>query len=228
MLILQSCAMWPASMPAEKAFALSASALSGSERYDFNGEVAIVDAGGWIANRAQYKGEVVEHGKLNMKVTPSGQGTSSNAPQPAPAFQPLQLLQAIQNGSASIRYAERPTRSDPVQFQIELDDAVARKRMADGLRAELAAVRSESAMIRQNREAAEKVLTQAEKTMEEALSTLQVETVCRWSADPRTWFPRQLREETVLEYTWDGKPYREKRVSVTNFLPRDRNGTINK
>lgn len=228
MLLLQGCALWPASMPAEKAFGLSASALSGSERYGFNGEVAVVDAGGWVANRAKYKGEVVGHGKLNMEVTPSQQGTAANSQQPAPGFQPLQLLQAINNGSASISYVERPNRSEPVQFRIKLDKDVARKRIATSLKGDLAAVRNEKAFAGKNREAAEKVLRRADKTLDEALSTLQVSTVCLWSADPRTWFPRRLKEETVLEYRLGGRSYREKRVSVTNFLPADRSGTISK
>ncbi|KIL35215.1 hypothetical protein SD71_14250 [Cohnella kolymensis] len=108
LLLLQGCAMWPASMPAEKTFAMSASALSGSERYGFNGEVAVVDAGGWVVNRTAYKGEVVGHGKLNMTVTPPQQGTAAEAQKNGDGFQPLQLLQAINNGSAAIRYTERP------------------------------------------------------------------------------------------------------------------------
>jgi hypothetical protein len=227
-LLLQGCAFWPASMPAEKAFALSASALSGSERYGFNGEVAVVDAGGWVANRAKYKGEVVGHGNMNMEVTPKQQGAAVNSQQPAASFQPLQLLKAINNGSASVSYAERPNRSEPVRFRIKLDKDVARKRIADSLRADLAAVRNERKPAGKNRAAAEKVLTRADQTLELALSTLQVSTVCLWSADPRTWFPRQLKEETVLQYTLGGRPYQEKRVSVTNFLPDNRSGTISK
>ncbi|KIL35216.1 hypothetical protein SD71_14255 [Cohnella kolymensis] len=115
-----------------------------------------------------------------------------------------------------------------MQFRIELDEDAARKRMANSLRADLASLRKEKVFAGKNRAAAEQVLSKADKTLEQALSTLQVSTVCLWSADPRTWFPRQLKEETVLEYTSGGRSYREKRVSVTNFQRQDRSGTIRK
>ena len=55
------------SLPADEAFALSASALSGTENYSFDGDVTVVDPGGWVSDKAKFQGEVSSHGNLKLQ-----------------------------------------------------------------------------------------------------------------------------------------------------------------
>ncbi len=228
LLILQGCMASSGDLPADKAFALSASALSGSDSYGFAGVVSVVDAAGAVGSRAAYEGEVIGHGELSMQWENSNAHSVSVKNFGTTTYQPLEILESISGKSAVISYAETPVPSKPVHFQIKLDDRVARERVAAGLRADLALLRGDSGLLRGDPVKAERILSNAEQRLETAISTLKVTTACDWTADPKDWFPRQLKEETVLTYTWDDKPFREKRVSQTNFLQNKQDGTMKK
>lgn len=212
-------------MPADEAFALSASALSGSESYGLVGEISVIDTGGYVANKLAYEGEVTGHG--NIKVQWKSLGTRTMAERPVESnYEPLDLLKKIQDKSAAISY--KPSAGSPgqVQFAIKLDDAVAKQRIADQLRKELNTLEQDKMLLERNSKKSTEVLSQAKATLEDVLTSLKVTTNCQWSANKRTWFPTQLQEDTLLQYTWKGKPYREKRISVTNFRAASRSGTI--
>jgi len=233
-LLLQGCMTSSSSMPANKALALSASALSGSEEYKFAGKLSVFDPIGFVGHKAEYNGEVTLHGNLKIQWKPSNTGTglySSNTKkqqQPVIAYEPLQLLQAIKDQSAVITYAEQPVPSQPVHLQIKLDDTVAKERVAEDLRAEFALLRADTGLVQSNPVKAEDLLNAANKRLEAALSTLSVRTACEWTANPKDWFPSQLKEETILTYSWDGKTYQEKRIAETNFLSGAQGGTMMK
>lgn len=213
----QGCHLISSSLPADKAFALSASALSGSERYEFAGEVSVFDPGGYIGGRAAYEGEVTMHGKLSMQWKSAGSASLETNSRQTTAYRPLQLLESIKGESATITYAEKPVPDQPVRMRIKLDDKVARERLVKVLRDDFALLRADNGLLRGDPAKAEQILLDANKRLEEALSTLKVSTVCQWTADPKNWFPSQLKEESTLSYRWDGKPYKEKRISETNF-----------
>ncbi|MFD0671845.1 hypothetical protein [Cohnella sp. GCM10027633] len=227
LLCLQGClAAEPGNMPADEAFALSASALSGSERYGLSGEVSVLDASGLVANRLSYEGEVTEHDNVtvqwknvNAKSAQTGQTNS---------YEPLELLEAIKGKSASIAYrkAEVGGNADEVRFAIKLDGDVAKRRIADQLRKELTAIGEDKMLLGRKPEQSANVLKEAKATLENVLGGLKVTTECQWTANKRTWFPTRLQEDTLLEYEWKGKPYKEKRLSVTNFRAGSRNGTM--
>jgi hypothetical protein len=225
---LQGCMASTNSLPANKALALSASALSGSESYGFSGEVSVINPGGFVGSKAAYEGEVTSHGNMKMKWTNSMALTTTTKPHNTTSYQPLQLLESINSQSAVISYVQAPSPNRPVHLQIKLDDDVARKRVVAGLRADLALLRSDNNLLKGNRKEADKILSNAGKRLDTAISTLKVTTVCDWTTDPKDWFPNQLKEETVLTYMWDNKPCREKRVSKTNFLHNAQNGTMKK
>lgn len=225
---LSACGGGDASIPAEKAFALSASALSGSDRYGFNGEVSVVGPGGMIADKSRFSGEVTGHGNLNLKWS-GGQKLGSGSMAKPVSYQPLQLLEAIGNRSAKVAYAGPPDPAGNVLLRISLSEEAARRRIADALRTDLAKIRSDTEkrkLTAAERTRAERMLSQASRQMESALATLKVNTVCLWKTDPKTWFPRQMTERTELSYQWQGQARREERISVTNFLRSDRNGTM--
>lgn len=211
-------------LSAAEAFALSASALSGSESYGLSGEVSVIDAGGSVANKMAYEGEVTGHGNLNVQWTSLSAKATAERPVES-NYEPLDLLKTIQDQTAAITYAQG-TAPDQVQFTIKLDDAVAKRRIADQLRKELNALEKDKVLFERNPDQSAKVLRDAKKTLEDVLSGLKVTTNCQWYANKRTWFPKRLQEETVLQYKWKGKVYQEKRVSVTNFREASRNGTI--
>ncbi|TJY43281.1 hypothetical protein E5161_05130 [Cohnella pontilimi] len=219
-------------MPADKAFALSASALSGSDSYGVAGEIAVYDPNGAIAGKSRYEGEVTGHGKINVKWSDSSplvRTQAAGTQKGQPAFPPLQLLNEVKHGKATVKYADRSNEDRVVKLLVTLDENTATKRIAEGLRAEIRGLRTDvtgKSLSAKQRKQAEDVLSKADRTLDEALSTLRVRTVCLWTADRSTWFPRQMREETVLSYRWNGKPYREKRVSETNFLRGGSNGTM--
>ncbi len=223
MVILQGCAT-TSNLSAEDAFALSASALSGSENYGLSGEVSVIDSGGSVANKLAYEGQVTGHGNLNVQW--KSLSAQSAAERPVESnYEPLDLLKSIQDKTAAITYA-KGTDPDQVQFSIKLDDAVAKRRIADQLRKELKTLEQDTVLLERNPEQSAKVLSNAKTTLEDVLSGLKVSTNCQWYANKRTWFPKKLQEETVLQYRWKGKTYQEKRVSVTNFRQASRNGTI--
>ncbi|MBO9599345.1 MAG: hypothetical protein J7559_16180 [Cohnella sp.] len=225
MACLQGCMNASTSnLSAEKAFALSASALSGSENYGLSGEVSVIDSGGLVANKLAYEGEVTGHGNLNVQW--KNLSAKGMAERPVESnYEPLDLLKSIQDKTANITYANGAN-PDQVQFTIKLDEAVAKRRIADQLRKELSALEQDKVLLERNPVQSAKVLSNAKTTLDEALSGLTVTTDCQWYANKRTWFPNKLQEETVLQYQWKGKTYREKRVSVTNFRQASRNGTI--
>jgi hypothetical protein len=221
-------------MPPDKAFALSASALSGSDRYGVAGQVSIFDPNGRIADKSRYEGEVTGHGNFNVKWSEGASlvRTLAAKGQQSPArFQPLQLLDEVRHGTAHVAYADQPYADGNVRLLVTLNDNTAKRRIADGLRAELSGLRTElkgKTLSSVKRNQATTALDRADRTLNKALSSLQVKTVCLWTADRNTWFPRQMKEQTELAYQWNGKTLREKRVAETNFLRGTPNGTIRK
>jgi hypothetical protein len=228
LLQLQGCIPSSSSMPANKAFALSASALSGSENYAFDGKVSLINPAGFVGSEASYEGVVIGHGDLRIQWKDANTHAVSVKSPSKISYQPLKLLAAIKGNSAVIAYAKTPSPNSPVHFQIKLDDKVAREREVAGLRADFALLSNESNLLRGNPVEARKIISRSKKKLEAALATLKVTTVCNWTADPKDWFPRQMSEETALAYTWNGMPCREKRISVTNFLHNAQNGTMKK
>jgi hypothetical protein len=232
MAILSGCTQRKSDMPANKAFALSASALSGSDRYGVAGEVAIYDPNGVMAGNSRYEGEVTGHGNFNLKWSEGSSAVralEATTQKGQPAFQPLQLLSEVEHGKAAVKYADNPYAGGNVRLLVNLNGNAAKRRIADGLRAEIRGLRNSmtgKTLRPDQRKQAENVLNKADRSLNEAIATLQVNTVCLWTADRSTWFPRQMREETELAYRWNGKSFREKRVSETNFLHGGSNGTM--
>jgi hypothetical protein len=227
---LPACQANPDRLSAEKAFAMSASALSGSDHYGFDGEVSIYDPSGVLAETSRFQGEVTGHGNLNLKWSGGNEIRTRAAGSPG-SYHPLQLLEAIGNHKAKVTYDRPPDADGTVRLRVTLDDAAARSRMAASLRAQLGQLKQNLQsrnLAPEERLQAKEILSRADRQMETALSTLRVRTVCLWETDNRTWFPRQMKEQSELTYTWLGKPGKEKRVSVTNFLPAGRNGTMEK
>ncbi|TFE31814.1 hypothetical protein [Cohnella luojiensis] len=230
-IILTGCMAASNTLPADEAFALSASALSGSESYEFDGEVSLLDPGGLVGSRAAYEGEVSLHGNLKMrwKTKESNPVTSDSVkskPISTTAYRPLQLLEYIKAKSAVISYAEQPVPAQPVRLRIQIDENVATERVAAGLREDFKLLLADGELRKGNPDKANQILSDADQRLETALTTLKVKTVCQWTANPNGWFPSQLTEETVLSYTWDGKPFQEKRISETNFLLKAQDGTM--
>jgi hypothetical protein len=216
---LQGCmSVQPGSMPADKALALSASALSGSEKYGVSGEVSVVDAIGIVANRVSYEGQVTGHGNIKVQWKNASSTSAAASPADSNGYEPLDLLKSIQGKTSTIAYTPSVSSPDQVEFTIKLDDAVAKRRIADHLRKDLTAIGQDKILLQRNPEQAAKVLSKANATLESAIASLKVTTNCLWTANKRTWFPTRLQEETLLQYEWKGKAYQEKRVSVTNFL----------
>jgi hypothetical protein len=225
---IQGCMANPASLPAKDALALSASALSGSERYTFAGEVSVLDSGGVVGGRAAYTGEVTMHGKLDMQwKAPSGLSQASLSEKTI-TYRPLQLLESVKATNATISYVEKPSSARPIRMQIRLDDQTAKDRIVNQLKEEFTLLRADKDLLRGDPARAEEVLRTSEKRLEKALATLKVMTVCQWTADPKSWFPSQLKEETELSYDWNGKSCKEKRISETNFILNEQGGTMKK
>ncbi|WP_373229891.1 hypothetical protein [Cohnella sp.] len=226
LMCLQGCMASSTSLTAHEAFALSASALSGIDRYEIEGQVFILGPGGYVFDKAGYEGKVIGHGNLKLQWRALSVQPASVKEQAITSYRPLQLLEIINDRSAVITYAETPKSNQMVHFKIKLDDRIARERAAGGLRAEMKLLRSESGLLKRDPVEANKVLSRAEKRLEEALATLKVTTTCAWTANPQDWLPRQLKEETVLSYTWNAKAFKEERVSETNFHLHAQDDTI--
>jgi len=215
---LQGCAGSPERVSAEEAFALSASALSGSESYGFVGEIALFDPYGRLGGKSAFEGQVSGHGDLKINWKP-GDGISERAhAAKSGTDRPLKLLEALNGRSATISYEEAPMADRPVALRIKLNGELAKARIADGLREEMKLLRTDESLPGLHSAEREKTLASADKKLEAALSTLQVETVVHWTANPKSWFPIRMEEETELNYTWEGVSYREKRTSATDFL----------
>ncbi|THF74229.1 hypothetical protein [Cohnella fermenti] len=107
---------------------------------------------------------------------------------------PLAIIAYLEARGTDVKYVK--VDSDEVELELRLDGEAAKRRMAEELRARMNAVEQET------------------------LDTLSVATVCRWTADRRTWFPKKLREQTELSYSQDGRRYSEKRISETIFQPK--------
>ncbi|OXS62351.1 hypothetical protein B1A99_00315 [Cohnella sp. CIP 111063] len=215
LLMLTGCMGRVGSLPADQAFALSASALSGSDSYGFAGELALYNPGGKMETRAAFEGEVSRHGNLKLNWTEPGMDAGRSR-EFGPGYKPLSLLEALNGRNASISYADPPTPGEPVRIRIRLNEEAAKRRIADVLREEMAEVRADKRLYAA--EQARSALEAAERKLEAALDTLKVDTVVIWTADPKSWFPGRMSELTELTYSWEGKSYREKRTSETNFL----------
>lgn len=141
---------------------------------------------------------------------------------------PLALADAVQKHAAEVAYGS--SNGKAVVLTVTLRPDAARRRMQEALRAEWSATGSLAATLiaasSGGKRAGPAAGEEAEGRFREALATLEASTVCRWTADRRTWFPLQLKEETVLRYTIAGKAYVEKRSSVTSFRARLDSDTI--
>lgn len=217
----------------DKALALSASALSGEESFAFAGQVAIVAPSGYRSGLAAYEGEVAGHGQVKMRWSGphslSGTGgeeryAADDTEAAAGAWRPLELLGLIGKASAdSIRYAAADAGATPaeVRLEIKLEESAAKSRIAELLRAELAALRQSHGSA-----TAERRLASAERKLEQALGELQATTTIYWTADKATWFPRTVAERTEIRYKWNGKLCRELRETSTDFVRGGAGGTI--
>ncbi|MFC5469905.1 hypothetical protein ACFPPD_14320 [Cohnella suwonensis] len=217
---LQGCMAGSRSIPAKDALALSASALAGSENYAFAGELSLYDAGGEVGSRSAFEGQVTGHGNLKLQWKPSELSAMETGDSASyETYRPLQLLEALKGDDATAAYAEKPTQSKPVKLVVRLDDEVAKRRVAEELRQQLAMLRSTYATGSKETGVgkAAAILSEAEARMEAAIKSLKVRTVCYWTADPKNWFPSQLKEESQLSYEWEGRSLNEKRSSETNF-----------
>ncbi len=226
--LLASCAPAGTRDSPEQALALSASALSGSDNYSFDGELSIYDPFGTVATQSQFAGKVTGHGHLNIQWT-DGSMQAEQTEAKTGQYQPLGLLEAIRSRHAFVSYADQPARKGTVQLLIDLKPETAKARVANDLRAGLAALRdnwSKKELKPDERRQAQAILDRADRQLEQDLATLTVQTRCLWLADEKTWFPQQMSEYTELTYVRSGKTYREKREAVTRFLPPGRDGTI--
>jgi hypothetical protein len=210
----------------DKAFALSASALSGADSFGLDGEVSILDPDGVVADDSHFHGQVIGHGQLTLTWT-RGSTIRTRSVEGPPAYRPLQLLGVVRKGNATVEYVRSSDQT--VTLRIELDPDAAAKPFADGLRGEMAELRSglkarklKPAALQQS----SRILDDADRELEAALSTLKVNTVILWTADRRTWFPMRMTEQSDLVYRWKGRTCRERRVSSASFLPAGQNGTI--
>jgi hypothetical protein len=228
MLVLQGCMATSSSLPANKAFALSASTLSGMESYAFDGVVSVVDPGGWVSDKANYQGQVASHGNLKIQWNGDKLQPASVKSSGITAFQPLQLLKAITGKTAVISYAETPKPQSPVRFKIKLDDNAAKARVVESLKKDMSIVGAEGSLVKGDQARAKTILAEANKKLDAAIATLRVTTECEWVADSKTWYPSRMTENTVLTYKWDKVTKQEKRVSETNFLIPSSNGTMKK
>lgn len=217
-LILLSGCLAPSRMPPERAFALSASALSGRDGYSYDGEWAAYSADGAALGGASYRGLVSDHRPLVLLW--DGPGAAGGGQ----GHHPLALSEAAQLQASEIAYAPPPSRGT-VAFRITLRPEAARRAVAEPLRRQVEeARRSLDARIdpsreidRKRRAKAFRALGRSEAELEERLASLEASTVFTWIADRRTWFPKELREETELRYEADGRERRERRTSVTIF-----------
>ena len=218
-------------MSADKAFALSASALSGMDSFGFDGQLSIVDPAGTVAAHSRYRGEVTGHGDLKLQWTGGQMLGSAAAPEVPAAYNPLQILKAIQNDGANVACEGLPTDDGTVRLKVTLPDETARRRVAEQLRSELAQIKAGlngRRLSAAKRKEAGQIVDEAGGQLEAALSTLRARTFCLWTADRKTWLPSRMTEETELVYAWKGRPCRERRVSVTDFLPGGSSGTMGK
>lgn len=228
--LLAACASASTRHSPEEALALSASALSGSDDYGFDGVLSIYDPFGAVVNRSRFTGKVTGHGRLDIQWH-GGTLQAEQAAAPAGPYRPLRLLEAIQSRHAVVAYDDPVARDGVVRLRIDVKPDAAKARVADDLRAGLAALRDEwgrKALSPERERQAKAILDRAERQLEETLATLTVQTRCQWQADGHTWFPRQMTEHTELTYERAGRTYREKREAVTRFLPPGRNGTMRK
>lgn len=225
---IQGCMAASTSLRADEAFALSASALSGIDQYEIEGEVTIVGPAGFISGKAGYEGEVIGHGNLKLKWTTLSLQAASIKTPAFTSYQPLRLLEHINKKSAKITYVEFPNPNKIVRFNIKLDDQIALERVRADLRAEMKLLRSENDLLKRDPAESDKILSKAEKRLEEALATLKVMTTCEWTANPKGWLPRQLKEKTTMSYKWNTQTFKEERTSVTHFHLNVQDDTIKK
>lgn len=230
--LLPSCAGGNGkALSADRAFALSASALSGSDDYFISGEVSIVGPGGVITDHSRFEGRVTGHGIPKLRWT-EGRMIRSNAGGGERVYHPLRLLEAVQSPDAKASYLPEQAAAkdeDSVILHVAIEPEEAEKQVAEGLRAEMKRIKDELSAMKLNpsdRKEAGRILQNADRELEAVLSTLRADTVCVWTADRKTWFPRTLSEQTELHYVWNGQAHREQRITVTNFLPGRQDGTI--
>ncbi len=210
-------------LPADRAFALSASALSGTDSYGFAGELALYNPWGAMETKAAFEGEVNRHGSLKLNWTEPDDAASASrkGERIGEGYRPLSLLGPLGSRSSTIDYAEPPSPGEPVRIRLLLDEDAAKQRVADGLRKELEDMKADKRLFAKDPEETRKRLEAADRQLEAALSGLRVDTVVIWTANPKSWFPSRMTEETKLTYVWDGKTYSEKMTSETNFLAKE-------
>lgn len=238
LIALSSCGEGKDSVSPSQAFALSASALSGSDQYRLRGEITINDHRAGRTERLWYTGDVTGHGHLSLRWSDRpanadqtmGNGhnslnneISSNAKilHNTRYGKPLSLLNAMQNAAANVTYTDSNVGDGSVRLRIELSADAARKRIADSLQDELNRLRSDwrdQQLNSAQRQRGDDELQRASRQLAAILPTLQVQTICYWTADRKSWFPRSMREQTEIAYQWQGKTVRETRAADTYFL----------
>jgi hypothetical protein len=223
--LLAGCVTAGSGKPASKILALSVSAIEGQDHFGYEGEVALIGPAGKVAESGRFRGAVFGHRPLAA--------TWSGLPEPSAVRrnEPLQLVRDLRQNVARAAYARGSGQPGTVTVRVELPPEAARRRIADALRRDLASVRaqaleatakaasgSETVRLRQLQSRAEQTIGQAQQELDRMLATLEVSTVCYWTADRKTYFPLELREQTTLRYKRGGRDAVEKRVAVTRFL----------
>ncbi|MCC3372968.1 hypothetical protein [Cohnella sp. REN36] len=121
------CARRAPDKPPAEAFALSASALSGDNRFAYTGEAAAYDGQGVLVSRVPYGGEVTHHRLAALS------GAGAEASTQRGLERPLELVSAAEREAVSVAYAPE-RRAGEVSLRLVLSPGAAQRRMREALR----------------------------------------------------------------------------------------------
>ncbi|MBB6671132.1 hypothetical protein [Cohnella nanjingensis] len=130
LLLLPGCARQTPDKPPEEAFALTASALSGDDRFAYQGESSAYDGAGRLRRRMSFGGEVANHRIVALSGEAHGTGEAGAS------ASPLALVKAVERHAASVAYAPEQRKGE-VTLKLVLAPAAAQRRMADDLQGQL-------------------------------------------------------------------------------------------
>ncbi|MGO4543742.1 hypothetical protein AB4Z29_03020 [Paenibacillus sp. 2TAB23] len=192
----------------EEWLSLSYSGLAATDQYAFTGSMSIKTDEGVSFKPEIFDGKVVDHQQLTLQ-------TSSTDPL---HWNPVQVLEALNQSNEEVRIAEDNTDPDRVKLIIKESAHLSKERWKQRLLQQVDQLGA-------NRPAKElpyfqkwsKALSSSRDELEAMLATLEASTEYELVIDRDRLLPLKMEEETLFRYKHKGNPFSESRHTTVRF-----------
>ncbi|WP_424765888.1 hypothetical protein [Paenibacillus sp. sgz302251] len=207
-MLLYGCSIGAAKRSPEEWLSLSYSGLAATDQYAFTGSTSMKTADGLEFKPETFQGKVVDHQQLTVQ-------TSNKEPL---HWNPLQVLESLNNSNAEVRLINDPNNPETVTLHITEKPAVSKEKWKKRLLEQLDQLgTNEPSGETPYKEDWLKELARSRKQLENRLASMQAKTEYELIIDRNRILPLKMDEKTVFSYINNGRKATEERFTTVRF-----------